>query len=128
MNNIQGESVQTIEQNTGEELPQDQMKANLQDLANKIDAKYQDFNSQKFATGNKIELQKREALKEVFNIMGEAGIDLENPEDVRLFLVSLKEKNPELYQIVESSLEELFQEENNTNLPIETNENLPQNI
>ena len=92
------------------ELSQEQMIANLQDMASKIETKYQDFNSQKFVSANKLEVKKREALKEVFNIMETAGIDLTNPEEVKGFLDSLKEKNPELYQIVEQSLETLFSE------------------
>lgn len=94
----------------GGEMSQEQMIANLQDLASKIETKYQDFNSQKFASANKLEVKKREALKEVFDIMETAGIDLTNPEEVKGFLDSLKEKNPELYQIVEQSLEALFSE------------------
>lgn len=94
----------------GAELSQEQMIVNLQDLAGKIETKYQDFNSQKFASNNKLEVKKREALKEVFDIMETAGIDLTNPEEVKGFLDSLKEKNPELYQIVEQSLETLFSE------------------
>lgn len=94
----------------GGEMSQEQMIANLQDLASKIETKYQDFNSQKFASANKLEVKKREALKEVFNIMETAGIDLTNPEEVKGFLDSLKEQNPELYQIVEQSLETLFSE------------------
>lgn len=115
-----------VEEGAG--LSQEQMKANLQEMAGKIEGKYQDFNSQNFVSKNKMELKKREALKEVFNIMETAGIDLNSPEDVKMFLDSLRDKNPELSQIIESSLEELFQEENNANLPVETNENLPQNI
>lgn len=102
---------QPVIPSSGGELSQEQMIANLQDLAGKIDNKYQEFNSQKFAMGNKLDLKKREALKEVFDIMNSSGIDLSNPEDVKKFLDSLKESNPELYQIVEASLEFLFSDE-----------------
>lgn len=109
-------------------LSQEQMRANLDGLMGKIEEKYQDFNSQKFATGNKIELMKREAIKEVFNIMSEAGIDLEDPEDVKLFLDSLRQRSPELSQITENSLETLFQENDISQNPVNANENIPQNI
>ena len=92
----------------GQELSQEEMRANLQDMAGRIDESYQDFNSKKFASQNRIESKKRDALKEVFNMMLEEGIDLENPEEVKSFLDSLRERNAELYQIVESSLEKIF--------------------
>lgn len=132
-------------QNNEGELSQEQMRANLQELAGKIEEKYQDFNSQSFASKNKIEMQRRDALKEVFNIMSDAGIDLGNPEDVRAFLDSLKERNPELYSITEASLEEIFKveepeatpqegnipveaEEPLNNMNINQDENIPQNF
>ena len=104
-----------IEENVG--LSQEQMRENLQGMAEKIEGKYQDFNSQNFVSKNKMELKKREALKEVFNIMETAGIDLSNPEDVKMFLDSLRDKNPELSQIIESSLEELFSEDSSEQVP-----------
>lgn len=104
-----------VEEGAG--LSQEQMRANLQEMAGNIESKYQDFNSQKFAFKNKLELKKREALKEVFDIMETAGIDLNSPEDVKMFLDSLREKNPELSQIIESSLEELFSEDSSEQIP-----------
>lgn len=104
-----------VEEGAG--LSQEQMRANLQEMAGNIESKYQDFNSQKFASKNKLELKKREALKEVFDIMETAGIDLNSPEDVKMFLDSLREKNPELSQIIESSLEELFSEDSSEQIP-----------
>lgn len=114
---------QSTTDTSGGELSQEQMVANLQELAGKIDGKYQEFNSQKFAIGNKLDLKKREALKEVFDIMSSAGIDLSNPEEVKGFLDSLKEKNPELYQIVESSLEFLFSDGTEVSPDTTTGEN-----
>ena len=49
--------------------------------------------------------------------METAGIDLNSPEDVKMFLDSLREKNPELSQIIESSLEELFSEDSSEQIP-----------
>jgi len=111
LQNIEGQPPlggQPIEGGIGQELSQEEMMSNLQGLAGKIDEKYQDFNSQKFASKNRLDTRKRDALKEVFNVMLEKGINLENPEDVRNFLDTLRETNPELYQIVEGSLEKIF--------------------
>ena len=103
-----------VEEGAG--LSQEQMRANLQEMAGNIEGKYQDFNSQNFVSKNKMELKKREAIKEVFNIMETAGIDLNSPEDVKMFLDSLREKS-ELSQIIESSLEELFSEDSSEQIP-----------
>lgn len=46
-----------VEEGAG--LSQEQMRANLQEMAGNIESKYQDFNSQKFASKNKLELKKR---------------------------------------------------------------------
>lgn len=135
----------------GGEMSQDQMKSSLQDLASKIEEAYQQFNTQQFVSKNTADVKKRDSIKEVFDMLSQAGVDLSNPESVKSFLDSLKEKNPELYQIVEASLEALFSDDSNptpdesagspisaptqiptdvgqNNMNINPNENIPQNI
>ena len=93
------------------ELSQEQMKANLQELMAKIDAKYQDFNTQKFSSDNKLKEQRSAALRQVFDLLQSAGVDPSNPEEVRGFLDDLKGQNPELSQQIEKVLQELLGEE-----------------
>ena len=59
------------------EMPQDQMRANLQGMMSKIEGKYQDFNSSKFASGNKSASQKSDVLIHVFGSACDGAISLE---------------------------------------------------
>ena len=97
--------------NQSPELSQDQMKANLQDMMGKIDGKYQDFNSQKFASDNKLKEQKSESLRQIFDFFQSMGIDPSDVEEVRVFLDKIRKTNPELSQQIEQALASLLDEE-----------------
>lgn len=90
------------------DLSQEQMKANLQELFSKVESKYQQFNSQKFASNNKMDQMTKDALKEVFDQMLSMGIDPSNVDQVNAFLNNLKSQNPELYDLFESTLNGLL--------------------
>lgn len=116
-------------------LSQEQMKANLADLFSRVQGKYQQFNSQKFVSGNKVDSQKRDVLKAVFKMMSDAGIDPSNVRQVNQFLASLKQKSPELYQLFEMSIDSLLGQQSqsgsgtspSSNMNIQNNENIPPN-
>lgn len=93
------------------EVPQDQMRVNLQDLMSKIEGKYQDFNSQKFASDNKLKVQQGESLRQVFDLLESMGIDPSNVEQVREFLARIKESNPELSSQLEIALGSILGDE-----------------
>jgi len=100
-------------------LSQEQMKGNLQDLMSKIEGKYQDFNSQKFASGNKAREQQSEALRQVFDLLQSLGIDPSNVEEVKAFLDQIRETNPELSQQLEVALEALLGTEDEDLVPMQ---------
>jgi transcriptional regulator with AAA-type ATPase domain len=89
-------------------LTQDQMKANLQELMSKIEAKMQDFNSQKFSSDNKIKEQESQTLREIFDLFQQNGVDPSNIDEVSAFLQKIKENNPELAQQLESALQSIL--------------------
>lgn len=94
------------------EMSQEQMRANLQGLMSKIENKYQDFNSQKFASNNKLQEQEGATLRQIFDLFESVGVDPSNVEDVRAFLDKIKANNPELYQQLETLLSSILGEEN----------------
>lgn len=92
-------------------LSQEQMVASLQDLMEKIQSKYQNFNSQRFASDNKLNEMKSEALRAFFDMLQNVGIDPNSPEQVKAFLDKIRETNPELHSQIEKALNELLGEE-----------------
>jgi len=89
-------------------LSQDQMRTNLQDMMAKVDGKYQEFNAQKFSSDNQSQEIKSQVLRELFDLFESKGIDPNNPEEVKEFLDTIKQNNPELYQQVEQALKTLL--------------------
>lgn len=119
------------------ELSQDEMRKNLQYMMAKIDASYQDFNTQKFSSANKVQDQRSQLLRDLFDLLQSMGVDPSIPEEVKAFLDKIKQENPELYQQIEESLQTLLGEEvapvengeiPQTNMNINKYENPPQNI
>ena len=102
------------------ELPQEQMRTNLQDLMSKIDNKYQDFNAQKFSSDNATKEGEGEVLRQIFDLLQAKGIDPSNVEQVKAFLDKIKEQDPGLYQQIEEALKGLIGE--NTQVPPENQE------
>src|SRR3990167_10099633 len=96
---------------TPEGLSQEEMRANLKGMMEKIQGKFQDFNAQKFSSGNKSKELQSQALREIFSILESMGVDPSSPEEVNAFLEDLKTKNPELAQQIETALKSVLGEE-----------------
>jgi|6_EtaG_2_1085325.scaffolds.fasta_scaffold00424_14 hypothetical protein len=92
-------------------ISQDQMKGNLESLMSRVEGKYQDFNSQKFASDNTLKEQKGESLRQVFDLFQSMGIDPSNVEEVGAFLNKIKESNPQLSQQLEKVLSSILGDE-----------------
>lgn len=95
----------------GGELSQEEMKGNLQSLMGKIDGQYQNLNSQMFAGDAKLQQQKSDIFRELFDLFLSLGVDPSSPEDVKKFLDGIKESNPELYQKLSQVLDVLLGQE-----------------
>ena len=89
-------------------LSQEEMKANMQAAMGQLDSKYGDFNSKKFALGNKDQENKGALLREIFAYFESVGVDPSNPEEVNKYLEDLKIENPELFQQLEFVLESIL--------------------
>ena|SRR3990167_8797122 len=92
-------------------LSQEEMRANLKGMMEKIQGKYQDFNAQKFSSESKSKEQQSQALREIFSILESMGVDPSSPEEVNAFLEELKIKNPELAQQIETALKSVLGED-----------------
>ena len=93
------------------QMSQEQMKANLQEMMSKIEAKYQEFNTQKFSSNNKIKEQQGETLREIFDLFKTNGVDPSNVEEVGAFLKKIGSTNPELFKQVETALASILGED-----------------
>ena len=92
----------------GPALSSEQMKSNLQDLMSKVQGKYQDFNSSRFAAANKTQAQRSAAMRQLFEMFESMGVDPSNADQLKQFLNLLKQRNPELYQQIEDALESML--------------------
>jgi len=90
-------------QSTGGSATPEQM-AKLQELMDKVESKYQDFNSAKLSAGNQNEDQNNDALRELFDMLTQAGIDPSNPDEIQAFLDKVKVADPEMFQRLEAAL------------------------
>lgn len=89
-------------------LSQEQMKANLQGMMSKIEGKYQDFNSHKFAAANQTTADKSSSLRQLFDLFQSMGVDPSDPAALKQFLAQLQQSNPQMYQQVVDALEAML--------------------
>jgi hypothetical protein len=108
-----------------------EQRQQLMDLIEATKGKVSELNTALFSSQNASEQARSEALREVFAILQQAGVDLQDPQSVADFLAKIREVNPEVAQMLEESLEALLTGEapapadNNMNLE---NEALPEDI
>lgn len=85
-----------------------EQKQALIDSINKIRAKLGAFHANNFASQNKLEVMRSTMLKQVFEKLQMAGVDLTSQQSVAQFLADLKQDNPELAQNFEKAMEALL--------------------
>ena len=89
-----------------------EQRQQLLDLIGVIRQKLGDFNAVQFAGKNKTEQVRRDLLRQVFEILQTAGVDLNDRESVAAFLEKLRSQNPQLAEWLESSMNILLGGEN----------------
>ncbi len=85
-------------------MSQEDMKANLQAMMEKIQPKYQAFTQAKAAGDANVTRAQSLMLRQFFDVLSSYGIDPSNPEDVKQFLDKIKEANPQAYKQIEQSI------------------------
>jgi len=104
-------------------LTQEQKRDNLKGLMGKVDGEMQKMNAQKAMGNNQIEEAKGESLRQLFDVLTEAGVDPSNPEEVKAYLAEMKTKNPEIAMKIEALLAEILGDEQEA--PMEGGGGLP---
>src|ERR1035437_9011451 len=85
-----------------------EQKQTLLDLIGQIREKLSSFNATKFASSNKTESMRRDLLKQVFDKLQLAGVDLTDRQSVADFMTKLQQQNPQLAQGFEKAMEVLL--------------------
>lgn len=99
-----------------QEPSQEQMYQDLQELMTKIESQYQRFSTLNNQNKAQVQQKKDLMLQEIFDMFVDNGIDPNNAEDVSAFLDSIKQNNPELYQLVEKALQDLMSDPTNESI------------
>jgi hypothetical protein len=133
----------------GQPVSEEQKQA-LLDMISQIRAQLGSLGAMRFASGNKTELLRRDLLKQVFEKLQLAGVDLSSRESVAAFIMKLQEESPELAAMFEKAMDALLggveggafgtpqdpnatidlgiSPQNNMNNNINPNETVPQDI
>ncbi len=90
-------------------LSQDQMKANLQDLMSKIQVKKDQLDTSMFDINKTVKESNSVLFGEVYDFFTKNGIDPTDPEAVKAFLDKIKATQPDVYQMIESIINQLME-------------------
>jgi hypothetical protein len=86
----------------------DQQKEELLNMIDQIKAKLGSLSATRFASGNKAEVLRRSLLKQVFEKLQSAGVDLSDRQSVADFMGRLRQDNPELADLFEQAMDSLL--------------------
>jgi len=92
----------------GEQPISEEQKQVLLDMISQIRTKLGDLNATRFAAGNKTEVLRRDLLRQVFEKLQLAGVDLSSRESVAAFIMKLQQESPELASMFEKSMDVLL--------------------
>ena len=92
----------------GDQPISEQQRQTLLDMKNEIRVKLGKFHATSFASKNKIEAVRSSILKQVFEKLQLAGVDLTDKDSVAAFLAKLQQTNPELATNFEQAMNVLL--------------------
>ena len=101
----------------GDQPVTDEQMQQLQELASKVEEQYQKFNSMKFMSENKSEAEKIDFLKQAIQMLEDAGIDPNDPDQINKFISDLEDLDPDLAEMFTTAFESLLGEESGQQLP-----------
>jgi len=91
----------------GQPISEEQRQA-LLEMISKVKGEISSLDATKFAAGNKNEALRQDLLKQVFEKLQMAGVDLSSRESVAAFIMKLQENNPELAVMFEKAMDALL--------------------
>jgi hypothetical protein len=86
----------------------EEQKQALLDMIQQIRDKIGTLDANKLASGNKNELNRRNLLRQVFEKLQMAGVDLSSRESVASFIMKLQQDSPELAAMFEKAMDVLL--------------------
>lgn len=92
----------------GDQMPQEEMRGNLADLADKINGKFQEVDTIHSTGQVKLAEKRIKELKIFFEKLEQAGVNLSDPESVRGFFDKLYENNPDIYELLIPVLDDIL--------------------
>jgi len=90
------------------EFVSEEKRQGLLSMIEDIRGKVGEANAAGFATDNMQDVNRSEALQQVFSMMQEAGVDLTDPQSVGEFIEKLRESNPDMAALFEESMNQLL--------------------
>ena len=85
-----------------------EQRQQLFDMIEATRGKLGELNTAHFSQQNTSEANRLGALKEMFSMLEQAGVNLQDPQSVAAFLAQISELNPELSQLFESAFDSLL--------------------
>jgi len=80
----------------------------LKTLLEQIKGKMAENETGRFASDNTVDAGRQDAIREMFGLLQEAGVDLTDPASVGQFLEEMRQADPELAQTFEQTLSDLL--------------------
>lgn len=71
----------------------------LKQLLVSIEQKFREHSSDKMASDNAVKSSDKETLDAIFQLLKEAGVDLNDQQSINTFLSQLQQSNPDTYQM-----------------------------
>ena len=95
-------------------------------LMAKVQSKYGELNSLKFAWDNQNVAKRNDILKVIFDAMRKAGIDPSDPASINTFMQMVQQESPDLYELFVEAINNLLgpeqnQQDVNSNMGTEIN-------
>lgn len=85
--------------------------AELHQLLDIIEQKHQELGTDRIINKNEMDASTQETLGEIFQILQDAGVDLNDQNSINEFLTSLEKSNPDMYEIFAEILDSLLDPE-----------------
>ena len=85
-----------------------EQKQELQKMFEELQSLQGEINSRMFVNKNVADSNKSDLQKQIFQMLQELGVDLNDPNAIRKFLGDLEETNPDMFELLNKLLERIF--------------------